>query len=241
MTITKEDITIWEGDQRTDEWHTQRLGRLSGSNAHDMLSRKKPETKARRNLRVALASERVFGRSAQSDYTNSAMEWGIEQEPHAINAYESRDLSEVTPVGYVVHKTLWLGCSPDGFVGEEGVLEGKCPHQMAVHWENLQAIQQGKIPARYLPQLRHNLWLTGREWIDFCTYYPAWADKSGMDLAVGRLHRKEAKLDDYATLALDFLKEVEEEANTMQGLVDLMERPNPTLKGHMHTPFVGTV
>jgi hypothetical protein len=62
-----------------------------------------------------------------------------------------------------------------------------------------------------------------------------------MDLAVGRLHRKEAKLDDYATLALDFLKEVEEEANTMQGLVDLMERPNPTLKGHMHTPFVGTV
>ena len=226
MTITKEDITIWEGDQRTDEWHTQRLGRLSGSNAHDMLSRKKPETKARRNLRVALASERVFGQSAQSDYTNSAMEWGIEQEPHAINAYEAHTFTEVTPVGYVFHNKRWLGCSPDGFVGEEGVLEVKCPHQMAVHWENLQAIQQGKIPARYLPQLRHNLWLTGREWIDLCSYYPAWSDEEGMGLVIARFSREEAKLDEYATLASDFLEEVKATQTEMETMV-MLKRGTP--------------
>jgi hypothetical protein len=142
------------------------------------------------------------------------MEWGVEQEPYALARYESEvladDLQMVTQVAYVSDETLLVGCSPDGLVEDDGVVEVKCPKQ-ANFWA---IVEGGMIPSKYLPQLRHTLWVTGRSWIDFVAYDPRFPEP--LQLFVRRLSRKEAKLEEYEKLALAFLEECDQQVVTMQ-------------------------
>lgn len=207
---------IHAGDQRTPEWFQLRSGRLSGSRASEMLAKiRTGESALRRNLRMELCLERVLGHPLEeTGYVSPAMEWGVEQEPHALARYESEvladDLRLVTQVAYVSDETLLVGCSPDGLVEDDGVVEVKCPKQ-ANFWA---MVEGGVIPPKYLPQLRHTLWVTGRSWIDFVAYDPRFPEP--LQLFVRRLSRQEAKLEEYEKLALAFLKECDQQVTRMQ-------------------------
>jgi hypothetical protein len=137
---------------------------------------------------------------------------GIEREPDAIAAYELRTGELVQPVGCCLHDTVQAGYSPDGFVGDEGLLEVKCPRS-ATH---LGYLRTGGVPKEYLPQLTHALWLTGRPWIDFVSFDDRLPER--LQLFLVRHYWKESDVRSYALAVELFLGEVERELEAIQQL-----------------------
>jgi hypothetical protein len=172
---------------------------------------KSGEAAARRDLRTQLVLERITGRSQESGYINGDMQRGIELEPEAIAAYEARTGSLVQPIGYCLHDTLMAGCSPDGFVND-GLVEVKCPRS-ATH---LSYLRFGGVPKDYLPQLVHQLWITGAPWVDFASYDPRFPER--LQFFCVRLQRNEQEIASYALAASLFLAEVDKETEAVQAL-----------------------
>jgi putative phage-type endonuclease len=115
-----------------------------------------------------LVCERMTQKVAES-YSNSAMAWGTETEPLARAAYEVKTGLTVDQVGFVDHPTISMtGASPDGLVGESGMIEIKCPNT-ATHIDTLLS---SKVPTKYLTQMTWQMCCTGRHWTDFVSYDP---------------------------------------------------------------------
>src|SRR5689334_1396302 len=123
--------------QGTPEWHAQRLGKVTASRLSDALAKTKNGWGASRaNYMAQLAAERLTGQPQES-FTNAAMQWGVDTEPHARAAYEFHTDATVEPVGFVDHPVIEMtGASPDGLVGADGLVEIKCPNT-ATHIETL--------------------------------------------------------------------------------------------------------
>jgi predicted phage-related endonuclease len=154
--------------QGTREWKDARGG-IPTASAFDMLITSKGEpSKQWQKYMYALAVERITG-VKEDGYKNDAMLRGIEMEAEARKMYELITDSVVETVGvcYPDEKKLW-GCSPDGLVGKDGALEIKCP-TAPVHVEY---ILEGKLPTAYFQQTQGQLFITGRKWVDFMSYYP---------------------------------------------------------------------
>lgn len=97
------------------------------------------------------------------------MQWGTTHEPLAIQDYEDRRRVVVEPVGFVLpDDTDAYGCSPDGLVGDDGLIEVKCPKPENV----ISVIVRGEMPKEYKPQVQGQLLITGREWCDFVCWHP---------------------------------------------------------------------
>jgi len=182
--------------QGSPEWHQARLGKLTASRLPDALAKIKTGWGASRaNLMAALLVERLTGQPEET-YVNPAMLWGIEVEPQACDAYAFHTDAELTEAGFVDHPTIAMsGASPDRFVGDDGLLEVKCP-LTATHLDTLMG---QAVPGRYLTQIGWQLACTGRAWCDFVSYDPRlpW----NMRLFVKRVHRDN-----------DFIAELEREA-----------------------------
>lgn len=205
--------------QRSPEWLALRAGKLTGSCAKDMLaSIKSGEAAARRDLRYRLMAERLSGVPQDSGYVNEAMLWGIQWEAAAVAAYEAATGQLVTPVGFVEADGLMVGTSPDGLVGDDGLISIKCPKTAT----QIRYWREGVEPAEHAAQNSHELWLTGRAWIDFVSFDPRLPD--GLRLWVLRVTRTAAQREDYGTKALAFLAEVDAELAAIQTMTNLTER-----------------
>lgn len=203
-------------DQRSVEWFAARAGKLTGSRAADMLACiKKGEAAARRDLRMQLAIETLTGKPLDGDgFVSKEMQRGIDLEPAALAMYEALSGNVVRKTGFVVHDSLAAGCSVDGDVGGfTGILELKAP-KSATHVGYLKA---GRLPLDYVPQVLHNLWVTGAAWCDFASFDDRLPEPLQMFLV--RVYAKDMDLADYAKSATEFLAEVAAEA---KGLTDLM-------------------
>jgi hypothetical protein len=207
-------FTVIDAAQRSPEWFAARVGRLTGSVASDMLATiKSGEAAARRDLRTKLVVERLTGQSQEDGFVNAAMTWGIEHEADAFAAYEAHSGSVVRRTGFLCADGLMVGCSLDGDVdGFGGIMELKCP-KSATH---LGYLKDGKVPANHLPQIWHNLWVTGAEWCDFASYDPRFPE--GLRLFVCRVPRVEIDVLAYSKQAEKFLAEVDEEVAALSGL-----------------------
>ena len=115
-------------EQRTEEWFAARLGKVTASSLYKVLAKTKTGYGADRgNYMTQLVLERITKTKADS-YSNSAMQWGIDQEPFARAAYEAKMGVLVEEVGFLQHPTIEMsGASPDGLVGTDGMVEIKCP------------------------------------------------------------------------------------------------------------------
>lgn len=155
--------------QRTPEWFAERAGCATASSFSDILAKVKTgEAAVRRKYRMKLLTERLTGISVQG-YTNAAMQWGIETEPQAREAYEMLTGEIVEEVGFIRHPAVaWCGASPDGLVGDDGLLEIKCP-ESTTHLEWLDA---SRAPPEHVPQIQGQMWVTGRQWVDFLSFDP---------------------------------------------------------------------
>lgn len=202
--------------QRTPEWLALRAGKLTGSAAKDMLATiKSGEAAARRDLRYKLIAERLSGQSQEDGYVNAAMQWGIDHEAEAVAAYEAVTGSLVTPIGFVEAEHLAAGTSPDGFVESDGILSVKCPKTAT----QIRYFREHVEPSEHWAQNTHELWLTGRAWIDVASYDPRLPDR--LRLFVVRVTRTQAELDAYGEKAVAFLREVANECEALQTLGDL--------------------
>lgn len=206
-------MRIIDVPQRSAEWHQARLGKLTASRAADMMATiKTGEAAARRDLRVQLVVERLTGVAQEDAYVNAAMQRGIDKEAEALAAYEALTGQLARPVGFVAHDTLPAGCSPDGLVGADGLLELKCP-KSATH---LSYLRGRTLPREYVYQIQHSLWITGARWADFLSF----DDRFPSDLQVFylRVMRSEADVSAYELIARKFLDEVDQELAAVQAL-----------------------
>lgn len=210
-------FTICEAEQRSPEWFAARLGRLTGSRAGDMLAQiKSGEAAARRDYRLQLACERLTGQSQENGYVNAEMQRGIDLEPRAFAAYEALTGNLAQRVGFMA-ADIMAGCSPDGIVGAEGLLELKCP-KSATHLRYLRA---GTMPSEHVAQVTHNLWIAGMyrpeiKWCDFLSFDDRFPGP--LQTFLVRVNRDEDVIATYEQRALAFLAEVEAEVEAVTAL-----------------------
>lgn len=190
-------------EQRTPEWFAARVGCVTGSAVANVLAKiKTGEAATRRNYRMKLATERITGRPVESGYTNSAMQWGVEQEPFARSAYEASKGLMVREAGFIRVTDEYIGFSPDGLIDDDGLLEIKCP-QSITHLEYLEA---DTCPAEYVPQIQFGLWVTKRNYCDFVSYDPRFPEH--LQLVVHRVPRDESYIANLADEVRKFNDEV---------------------------------
>ena len=154
-------------DQGTEEWFTIRIGKVTASRVADVIAKTKTGYSASRdNYMAQLVCERLTGQKGES-FTNAAMQHGTDTEPLARAAYEALRDVLVDEVGFVPHPSIIMaGASPDGLVGDDGLLEIKCPNT-ATHIETL--LSQS-VPGKYNTQMQFQMACTGRQWCDFVSF-----------------------------------------------------------------------
>ena len=190
--------------QGGEAWFAERLGRATASRIADIIARTKAGySTSRENYMVELALERITGRRAES-YTNAAMQRGTDLEPLARAAYEASTGVLVAEVGMIPHPSIAMaGASPDGLVGDDGLIEIKCPNS-ATH---IRTLRSKKPAGEYVTQMAWQMACTGRSWCDFVSFDPRMPD--GLDLFVKRVHRDDAMLAMLETEVEAFLAEVD--------------------------------
>lgn len=192
-------------DQRTAEWFAARLGKVTASRVADLIARTKTGWGAsRENYKAQLVAERLTGQPIET-FSNAAMQWGTCTEPEARQAYSFRQDVDVLELGFVDHPRIDMsGASPDGLIGEDGLVELKCP-QPATH---IATLLGQSVPAKYLVQIQWQLACTGRQWCDFASYDPRLPES--MRLFVQRVERDPAEIKILEGYVVDFLGEVDE-------------------------------
>jgi putative phage-type endonuclease len=197
-------------EQRTDDWFQARLGKVTASRVADVVAKTKSGYSAsRQNYMADLIVERLTGQKA-SNFSNAAMEWGVEQEPAARAAYSARTGDLVEEVGFIDHPTILMaGASPDGFVGE-GCVEYKCPNT-ATHLEYLLA---GKPPEKYMTQLMWQMACTERPWGDFVSYDPRLPEH--LQMLIVRITRDDKRIAELEAEVRKFLAELDDKLQQLE-------------------------
>jgi putative phage-type endonuclease len=154
-------------DQRTDSWFSARLGKVTASRISDVMAKTKSGPSAsRKNYLMQLLCERLTGRKEEC-FTSAAMQRGTDMEPIARSAYEVDKGVMVQECGFVPCPMIEMaGASPDGLVGNDGLVEIKVPNT-ATHVDFLRT---GQIDSGYQLQMMFQMMCTGRKWCDFVSY-----------------------------------------------------------------------
>lgn len=153
--------------QGSPEWLLERCGHATASAFADVLAKGQGKTRVAYLRR--LVCERLTGKPMETYATGSwakNLERGKEQEPSARMAYESVTGYVVEEVGFLKHAEILAGCSPDGLIGDDG----GCEIKSVIPTVQLETIESGGYPSEHMAQIQGSLWLTGREWWDYCSY-----------------------------------------------------------------------
>ena len=198
---------IIDAEQRSEEWFTARLGRVTGSVADCVTAKPKTgngEAITRADLRIQLATEVITGRPENDDdYLSRDMKRGILLEPDALIAYEAFTGETARKTGFLSMSTHMVGCSLDADVDEfRGIVEAKCP-KSRIH---LGYIKAKRVPPEYVKQITHNLWVTGAKWVDFVSYNNMVPEH--LQVFVVRAYPNEFEIAAYEKELLKFLAEV---------------------------------
>lgn len=196
--------------QGSPEWRRARCGSLGASDIADMMARTRTGYGASRaNLLAQLLIERLTGVPTEG-YMSDAMRWGLEKEPEARAAYEFRTNADVAEIGLVRHTTIGMThASPDGLVGDDGLLELKCP-TTATHIDTLLG---QTVPDKYVKQVMWQMACTGRQWADYVSYDPRMPE--AMRLWIKRVPRDDAKIAELEHEVTAFLAELDERVRAL--------------------------
>jgi len=208
-------VILETADQRSDDWYAARCGKATASRFRDVMARLKNGAPAadRQKYLTELVVERLTGQPVPS-YENAAMRWGTEQEAAARAAYEQRTGVAVEETGVICHDVLMAGCSPDGLVDWDGLIEIKCPFNTGVHIDTLFS----GMPAEHTVQVQGQMWITGRQWCDFVSYDPRMPAE--LQLYVQRINRDPAFIADLERQVTEFLAEVGAQVEALRRLAE---------------------
>lgn len=156
-------------EQLSEEWFAARCGKVTASKVCDVIAKTRSGWSASRaNYMAQLVVERLTG-SKEEGYTNAAMQWGVDTEPQARDAYVFMTDNEVEQIGFVDHPSIPMsGASPDGLIADDGLVEIKCPNT-ATH---INTFLSGKIDKKYMDQMYWQMACTQRKWCDFVSFDP---------------------------------------------------------------------
>ena len=192
--------------QGTEEWLKKRLGKITGSTIHKIMSLKE-NSSTRAKLLQDLTLERISGSPAKNIVTGP-MARGLELESEARNAYELKN-QKVILTGFINHPSIKeAGASPDGLVGEDGLIEIKC---LNIKNHN-EIVKKQTLPKQYNLQIQFQLACTKRAWCDFVAYHP----ESDHSLYVKRVFPEYDLIKEIHEKAIIFVGEVEEKYRAMK-------------------------
>lgn len=204
--------------QGSVEWLQIRLGKVTASRISDVVAKTKTGPAASRaNYMAELIAERLTGEPGER-FTNAAMQWGTDKEPEARSAYEFYRNASVVEIGFVHHPKIEAsGASPDGLVGEDGLVEIKCPNTST----HLDTLLGQMVPAKYINQMQWQMACSGRQWCDFVSYDPRLPES--MRLFIKRMPRDDKRIGELETEVAAFLLEIAvklSQLNSLYGLRD---------------------
>jgi hypothetical protein len=163
-----------EGDALAD-WLRARAGKLTASRMRDAMEfLKSGASGAKRTaLMHELVAERLTGSSARH-YVSDAMLHGLQTEDEAKAAYEAESATFIAPAGFYDHPSIDLcGATPDGLIGDDGLIEVKCPQTATfIGW-----YLAGVVPPEHVPQMTLQIACTGRRWCEFVAFDPRIRDE----------------------------------------------------------------
>lgn len=190
--------------QGSEAWHLMRVGKITASRINDVVAMiKTGEAATRADYRIELVCERLTNKPTEG-FTNSHMERGIELEPFARSAYEIATSTFVEQVAFIDHPRLKnTGASPDGLVGNDGLIEIKCP-AVKTH---IKTLVDKKAPSKYMNQMQWQMACTKRLWVDFVSYCPELPEN--MQLFIKRVERDNGIIAELEAKVLEFDEEVE--------------------------------
>lgn len=200
--------------QRSEEWFAIRAGKFTASELDAVMAKK--GTATRDNKIAEKVAERLTG-VVQPGFVSGPMQWGIDNEDDARNAYFCTTDNVIEDEGFVIHADEhlrdWSGASPDGLVEDDGLVEIKCPNT-ATH---ISYLRTRKIPNKYMYQMQWQMECTGRDWCDFVSYDPRMPEH--LQLLIIRVNYDEKlalKLREAIEEAIDEVKQIIDEISTTE-------------------------
>ena len=202
--------------QGTAEWRAIRCGKVTGSRVADLTATTKSGVSASRARYMGeLIAERLTGVRTET-FQSLDMLAGKEKEAAARWLYEFRYDVDIQQIGFVTHPKIPMsGASPDGYIGDTGGVELKCPI-IATHIETLMT---HKCPGNYLKQIQWNMACDGRAWRDYVSFCPEMP--ANMQFFVKRIPRDAAMIHDLEKQVVAFLVELDAKLCTLQSAYDL--------------------
>ena len=200
-------------EQRSDEWYAARIGRITASRIKDVMAKTKSGYSAsRKNYMAQLVCE-ILTDQPQESFTSAAMQYGIDTEAEARQAYEWASGEFVDECGFFNAPDIERsGASPDGLIDADGLIEIKCPNT-ATH---LDTILSGKIDPGYVYQMQWQLYCSERKWCDFVSYDNRLPEK--LRLFIKRVNRDDDLISEIKDEVVKFLSELDDMINKLEEL-----------------------
>ncbi len=218
-------------DQGTQAWKDERAGNITASRIGDVQTKPRKgqrESTVRRNYRAQLICEILTGKAVEDQFQSWDMKRGIELEPRARVEYEIKAGVIVDKCGFIPHHSIpRAGASPDGLIGQDGLVQFKCV-KTATH---LDWLMEKIVPVEHRGQMYFEMACTGRKWSDFVSYEPNLPQQ--LQLFVARLSRDEAEIAEIETEVRKLNAEIDE-------IIQRLTGPEPDL-GELLTQSVKEV
>ncbi|HUD74947.1 MAG TPA: YqaJ viral recombinase family protein [Terracidiphilus sp.] len=213
-----------------EAWKMSRLGRATASRVKDVIAEtKKGPSTSRRKYLIELLAERLTGMPAKQ-FVSEAMLWGNSTEPQARAAYEQSTGKTVEQVWFIDHPTIPMsGASPDGLVGDDGLLEIKCG-ETATH---LTFLLEKKINPDHVTQMQWQMATTGRKWCDYASFDPRLP--VALQLSVVRVPRDDAAIEAMEKAVIEFLAELDAAVKSLGPFEIPARTTHGTVKAYVDT------
>ncbi len=212
-------------EQKSQEWLQIRVGKFTGSEIHKLMKSGRTKDKVFSDTAISYIYDKIAeimtnGLSIQyKKFDSKATEWGNDQEPNAKKCYSDFTGNQIFETEF--HQfSEYFGASPDGFIGNEGLLEVKCPYNTINHVRHLlcrTAKDLWDVSEEYYWQIQAELLATGRKWCDFVSYDPRCTERTCLKII--RIDRDEEimnQLKDRIELATDYMMQIIEKINEIR-------------------------
>lgn len=222
---TIESLNVEETIDKETEWRINRLGKVTGSQFGKFVKLSKDKKnyvlstgKVAEDLIYKIAWERLLKDGNISEgigrlsINSQSMQHGNDFEGEAILKYIKITGNEVVYEQEFIPKGEWIGGTPDGFVGKDGIIEVKCPWNGGNHLKTL--LTNEIYNTDYIYQIQGYLWITERKWCDFITYDPDLIDE--LQLSITRIERDESIIDGIKKVIEEVIEKIKEIINQIE-------------------------
>jgi len=196
--------------QGTLEWELARLGKVTGSRVDGALAKK--TTMGYQTMKAEIIAERLTNQA--KSFTAAAVAWGHENEGMARQEHSLIHSWPVVEVGFVELNEN-MGCSPDGLINDDGMVQYKCPKNSSVH---IKTLLTRVVPKEYVAQLQWELFTTGRQWTEFVSFDPRMPEE--LRLCVLHVPVDPEYQKNMVGLVSAFLEDVDSDMAKLQEIVD---------------------